>query len=101
MSPMAEIRRLGAFAWVSVLAMVASQVCFVDRRRSVFEVVEDAFPARFDGREQPLRPYRCSNAASEADNEYRHPFSLASYLGSASATCMRWHYQKRSITRAR
>ena len=28
-SPLAQIRRLGGFAWVSVLAMVASQVCFV------------------------------------------------------------------------
>jgi hypothetical protein len=61
------------------------------RRRSVFGVVEDAFPARFDGREQPLHPYRCSNAASETDNECRHPFSLASYHARASAACMRWH----------
>lgn len=28
-SPLAQIRRLGGFAWVSVLAMVTSQVCFV------------------------------------------------------------------------
>ena len=28
-SPLVQIRRLGGFAWVSVLAMVTSQVCFV------------------------------------------------------------------------
>ena len=28
-SPLAQIRRLGSFAWVSVMAMVASQACFI------------------------------------------------------------------------
>src|SRR5262245_64419667 len=28
-SPIAQIRCLGAFAWISVLALVASQVCFI------------------------------------------------------------------------
>jgi drug/metabolite transporter (DMT)-like permease len=28
-SPLTQIKRLGGFAWVSVLAMVASQVCFI------------------------------------------------------------------------
>src|SRR5258705_2458540 len=28
-NPLSQIRRLGGFAWVSVLAMVTSQVCFV------------------------------------------------------------------------
>src|SRR5262245_52097738 len=38
-------------------------------------IVEDAFPSRSDGRKQPLRPYRGSYAASEADHEYRHLIS--------------------------
>jgi hypothetical protein len=42
-------------------------------RRSVFAaIVEDAFPPRFNGRKQSLRPYCCSDAASEADHEYGH-----------------------------
>jgi hypothetical protein len=42
-------------------------------RRSVFAaIVEDAFPPRFNGRKQSLRPNCCSDAASEADHEYGH-----------------------------
>ena len=46
-------------------------------------IVEDAFPSRSDGRKQPLRPYRGSYAASEADHEYRHLISHR-----VSALCM-------------
>src|SRR5215813_10090968 len=38
-------------------------------------IVEDAFPSRSDGRKQPLRPYRGSYPASEANHEYRHLIS--------------------------
>ena len=33
-SPLAQIRRLGGFAWISVLAMTTSQICFVAAMKS-------------------------------------------------------------------
>jgi len=43
-------------------------------------IVENAFPARLDGRKQSLRPYCGSDAASEADNENRHLVSQRSSI---------------------
>ena len=38
-------------------------------------IVQYGFPSRFDGRKQALRPYCGGDAATEADQEYRHLFS--------------------------